>query len=271
MSINLSQIILPKSKVEIFLDRYQYFISIIATFIFFTEIPDYSFLVGLSPLNPLTWIGAFIFLSLPFIKKIGSMPKPLVIGLVLYVAIAILSLVTVSSDEDSMQDFRLRILSVLFICLMYVIYEQKSLTQVKYTLIAAVLFAVFNNFFELANPGIFSDLNVGRPAGLYINPTKTGAALIIGMLFGINVIKKQYRWLFVVIIGLGILCTFSRGPILGWLICLPLLIGARVFSDKRRTVVLPILILVAVASVANPLVLLTNYLARSNKSHQFRH
>ncbi len=259
MSINLSQIISPKSKIQTFLDRYQYFISIVATFLFFTEIPDYLFTINFLPLNPLAWIGTFAFLSLPFIKKITSMPKPLVIGLIFYTAIAIFSLMTVSSDEESMQDFRLRILSVLFICLMYVIYEQKSLTQVKYALMAAVFLSVFNNFFELANPGIFSDLNVGRPAGFYINPTKTGAALVIGMLFGINVIKKQYRWLFVLIIGLGVVCTFSRGPILGWLICLPLLIGARVLSDKRRTVVMPILILVAVVSVTNPLALLTNY------------
>ena len=259
MSINLSGIIPPKSKIQIFIDRYQYLISILATFLFFTEIPDYLSGVNILPLNPLAWIGIFTVLSLPFFKKIVSMPRPLVIGLILYLSIAIISLATMSSDEESMQDFRLRVLSVFFICLMYVIYEQKSLNQIKYALIAAALLAVLNNFIELANPGIFSDLNVGRPAGFYINPTKTGAALVLGMLLGINVIKKPFRWLFVLIIGLGIICTFSRGPILGWVVCLPLFIGAKVLSDRRRTVVMPILILIAVAVIANPLTLLTNY------------
>lgn len=263
MLINASQLILPKSKLQIFLDRYQYLLSIAATFLFFSEIPDYLFEGGLLPLNVLAWIGLFAALALPFARKIVTMPKSLIIGLVIYATIAILSVMTVSADEISMQDFRNRILSIFFVCLMYVLYEQKSLKQVKYAIIAAVILAIFNNFYELANPGIFSPLNVGRPAGLYVNPTKTGAALMLGMLLTITTIAKPLRWLFMLFVGLGILLTFTRGAILGWLIAVISLIAGRVLSNKRRTVIVPMLILVSFLVVINPLSALSNYFSGS--------
>jgi formate/nitrite transporter FocA (FNT family) len=259
MSINVSQLVLRKSSLQVFLDRYQYILSIAATFLFFSEIPDYLDVTKLLPLNPLAWIIIFSILALPFVKKIASMPKPLIVALLVYATISILSLATVRADETAMQDFRNRILSILFICLMYIIYEQRSLKQVKYALLAAVLMAVCNNFYELANPLAFSELNPGRPGGFYINPTKTGGALMLGMILSIDIIKKPYRWLFVLFVGCGIMLTFTRGAIAGWLICVPLLIAGRVLSDKRRTVVLPALLLVTFLIILNPLNTLSNY------------
>jgi O-antigen ligase len=259
MSIIPTPLALRRNKVEDFLDRYQYLISIVATFLFFSELPDYLGDQKFSPLNLLQWIGIFTFLSLPFFKKIVTIPKPLIFGMAIYFAIALFSIMTVSADEASMQDFRNRVLSIYFVCLMYVIYEQKSLKQVKYALIAAVILSVINNFFELANPGIFGTLNVGRPAGFYINPTKTGAALMVGLILTITSIKKSYRWLFAMFVGTGIMITFTRGAILGWAICIPLLIAGRVIADKRRTVLLPMLILIGFLAMSNPLQSLTNY------------
>jgi O-Antigen ligase len=259
MFTNISQLALPKSKLQVFLDRYQYLISIAATFLFFSELLDYLGDQKVLPLNLLQWIGIFTFLSLPFARKIATIPKPLSIGMVIYFAIALFSVLTVSADEVAMQDFRNRVLSIFFVCLMYVIYEQKSLKQVKYALIAAIILSVFNNFYELANPLGFGTLNVGRPAGFYINPTKTGAALMLGLILTITTIKKSYRWLFALFVGVGIMITFTRGAIIGWLICIPLLIVGRVITDKRRTAILPMLILIAFLSVSNPLQSLTNY------------
>jgi formate/nitrite transporter FocA (FNT family) len=263
MSINVSQLVLRKSSLQVFLDRYQYILSIAATFLFFSEIPDYLDVTKQLPLNPLAWIIIFSILALPFVKKIKSMPRPLIVGLLLYAIISSLSLATVRADEAAMQDFRNRILSIIFVCLMYIIYQQKSLKQVKYALLIAVLMSVCNNFYELANPLAFSELNPGRPAGFYINPTKTGGALMLGMILSIHTIKKPYRWLFVLFVGCGIMLTFTRGAIAGWLICVPLLIAGRVLSDKRRTVILPGLLLLTFLTILNPLNALSNYFGGS--------
>ncbi len=259
MSINPASLALPRNKVEVFLERYQYFISIVATFLFFSELPEYLGDQKILSLNLLEWIGIFTFLSLPFFKKIVTIPKPLIVGMVIYFAVSLFSVMTVSADEAAMQDFRNRVLSIYFVCLMYVIYEQKSLKQVKYALLAAVVLSVFNNFYELANPAGFGTMNVGRPAGFYINPNKAGAALMLGLILTITSIKKSYRWLFAIFVGMGIMLTFARSAILGWVVCMALLIAGRAIAAKRRTVVLPMLILIAFLATANPLQSLTNY------------
>jgi hypothetical protein len=259
MSINISQLVLPKSGLKIFLDRYQYLISIAATFLFFSEIPDYLDVTKVLPLNPLSWIIIFTILALPFARKIVTMPRPMIVAMSIYLVVSILSVATVSAGEAAMQDFRNRVLSVFFVCLMYVIYDQRSLKQVKYAILVAVLMAVCNNFYELSNPQAFSELNPGRPAGFYINPTKTGAALMLGMLLTVNEIKKPLRLLYVLFVGIGIILTFTRGAILGWVISVILLIAGRVIADKRRTVVLPLLLLVTFLAISDPLNSLTNY------------
>ncbi len=249
----------PSSKTEAFRDRYQYVVSIIATFLFFSDLPDYLFAAPIIPVIPLTWLVLFAAATLPFIKKVATIPKPLLIWMAIYLLIATLSLITVSADEASFMDYRAKILAVLFIAFMYATYQQKSLTHVKVTIVVVLLMTVGNTIFELLNPKFFTELNLGRPAGFYIDPNKTGCATMLGMLFGITAIKKQYRWILVLIAGIGIMATFSRGAILGWVVCVALLIGGKVLSDERRKIIVPAIILVVMLVMLNPLKTLTDY------------
>jgi O-Antigen ligase len=249
----------PRSTLKIFTDRYQYILSIAATFLFFSDFPDYIFTAKITPIVPLVWIGVIAVLSLPFIKKAGNIPKPLLLWMLFYIFMSILSLMTVSADEISFTDFRAKALSVLFIVLMYAMFQQKSVTHIKITIVLVVLISVGNNLFELLNPRIFTEVNVGRPAGFYVDPNKAGCALMLGMLMGITVIKKQFRWILVLIAGVGIMATFSRGAIIGWLICTVLLIAGRVLCDKRRKIIVPALVLVVFLASINPLKTMTDY------------
>jgi hypothetical protein len=264
MSINLSQLNLSKSGLQKFLESYQYIISILATIVFFSEVAEYLLDAKISPINALTWIAIFTLAALPFAKKIATMPRMMVIGMIVYLAVSILSLMTVSADEISVQEVRTRILSVYFVCLMYVIYNQKSLKHIKYTIVGIVIVSVFNNFIELANPQFFSEINVGRPAGFYINPNRTATAMMLGMLLTVYEIKKPLRLPYVLFVGMGILPTFTRSAIIGWIIAVILLTANRVLSDKRRTVILPLLTLITFLIIANPLQTLTNYFSGRN-------
>jgi hypothetical protein len=253
MSITLLQFAERKSKIQRFLDGYQYILSIAATFFFFSDLPDYLYSASFLPILPAVWIWVFVFLSLPFIKNIVTIPKPLVIWMVLYVLISILSLATISSDDLATKEFRIRISSLVFVCLMYVLYNQKSLKHIKYVIIAVVCMSVVNDFIELLNPKIFTELNVGRPGGFYINPNKAGCALVLGMIFTVDVFKKPYRWLYMLFVFGGIAATFSRGALLGWTLCALFLTIARVLSEKRRTVLISAVGLVLVLVLSNPL------------------
>jgi O-antigen ligase len=259
MSTTLLQFAAPKNKFQVLLDRYQYIFSIITTFLFFSNLPDYLHSAKILPVLPLTWISVFAFLTLPFIKKIATMPKPVLIWMGVYVFISVLSLITISSDEIAMKEFRTRILSLLFMCMIYAIYEQKSLQHIKYVVLAVVLMSVGNNFYELLNPRVFTELNVGRPAGFYINPNAAGCALICGLIFSIDVIKKQYRWLYLLVVFAGVMATFSRGAIIGWILCSLFLTISRTLSDRRRTVIVSMFSLVLLLALVNPFKTISDY------------
>jgi O-antigen ligase len=253
------QFVEPRSKIKVFADRYQYILSIVVTFLFFSDLPDYLFVAPLVPIVPLVWIGVVAVLSIPFLKKAANIPRPVVAWMLFYVLISLLSVMTVSADEISMTDFRSKVLSVLFIVMMYAIYQQKSIIQVKYTILAVMLMSVANNIFELLNPKVFTEANVGRPAGFYVDPNKTGCALMLAMLLSLTIIKKPYRWISILIAGVGIMATFSRGAILGWVICTVILVIGRVICEQRRKIILPAVILVFLLISLNPLRLLTDY------------
>jgi O-Antigen ligase len=266
MSIDLSIFAPAKSKSQLFLDRYQYFLSIVATFFFFSEIPAYCLDANILPFNVLAWIITFGLLSLPFVNKLANMPKPLVVAMGLYLSISLISFATVNGDDASTEELRKRLLAVLFVCMMYIIYEQRSFRQVKYALLAVILMSIFNNFYELLNPDAFATITSGRPAGFYLNPTKTGCALMLGMILTVNILKKPYRWLYVLLVGVGLLLTFTRGAIVGWVICVAILIGNRILSNKRRTVIFSMLILVSFLAIVNPLNSLGNYFSGGTNS-----
>jgi hypothetical protein len=254
-----------RSRSQVFADRYQYYVSIIATFLFFSYLPDYLDQVQRGPI-PLVWIGAIALLSLPFIKRVQSVPRPIWLWLGFYLGISMLSLLTVSSDDISFADFRAKVLSCLFILLMYANFQQKSITHIKYVLIVVVLLSVVNNFIDLHHPRIFTDLNVGRPAGFYIDPNQAGCAIMLGTIFGITAIPKQYRWILMAISGIGITITFSRGAIIGWVICLFIMTVGKVLSDRPARIIAPAIVLLLLLVSIDPLQSLTDYFKSTNEN-----
>ncbi len=255
----LEQFAKPRNRIQVAIDKYQHFVSIIATFLFFSNIPDYLYAAPIIPIVPLVWIGALAVFSIPFLKKAANIPKPLLAWMVFYLLISLLSLMTVSGDEISFTDFRAKALSVLFIVLMYALFQQKSVAHIKFTILVVVAMSVVNNMLELFSPRLFSESNVGRPAGFYIDPNQTGCALMLGMLLGINVVPKANRWIVLLVAGVGIMATFSRGAIIGWLICSIILIFGKVLSDQRRKILVPAVLLVIFLVSINPLQTLAEY------------
>ncbi len=77
--------------------------------------------------------------------------------------------------------------------------------------------------FDFVSPGIFYPIGteltvIGRASAMYINPTRAGEAIMITCMLAISVIKIRYRLPLLLLAGAGALVTFSRGPILIWLL-----------------------------------------------------
>ncbi len=77
---------------------------------------------------------------------------------------------------------------------------------------------------DFLNPGVFDPL--GRPEGggaeraaaTFVNPNKAGEAMLITLLLAIPVLRPPYRALLLLLVGAGVILTFSRGAILGWIL-----------------------------------------------------
>jgi O-antigen ligase len=230
-----------------YLFYYQAALAIGSVLVFFTFIDVYFFQIGKLP-PPLVLINLFMaggFLLLVFTRFaiLKSIPSELIIWCAGYLAISSLSfLVAVCfyADypfvEEAFPEVRIRILSELFLIIMYLIFAKDPQIQ-KWTRVAiclAVLLAIFNNLREVSDPFAFEKLNTsGRAAGYYINPNRTGCALILGMIFGLGVLPKTLRIPFALLVIFGTFLTFSRGAILGWFIVMAIFIQSGIITRKQ--------------------------------------
>lgn len=136
-------------------------------------------------------------------------------------------------SEDTWSEFWLRIVSALFIIMLLSVFSNSE-TQLwaRWVILIAVLAAVAVNCYELFHPFLFSNV-MGRSAGFYVNPNQCGAALVLGMILSISLLPPRLRLLFALITGFGILLTFSRGALVGWIISTIILIKVGEISLRR--------------------------------------
>jgi O-antigen ligase len=85
---------------------------------------------------------------------------------------------------------------------------------------------------DFAMPGLFypGDINgavLGRAAATFINPTTAGEALLHVFLLACAVTAFKYRSLLFLLVGAGVLVTFSRGSMIAWAVLLAILTWRR--------------------------------------------
>ncbi|MBD2577197.1 O-antigen ligase family protein [Oscillatoria sp. FACHB-1406] len=215
---------LALSRKDSFLDFYQIVLAIIAILLFFTNLDLYLYIAGIIPYPPTILIFGYALFSLPVVfSKYSSLPRYFIFWAIAFISISSLSLLIFDNSRVSypiaFQEFRLRILSTIFLGLMIVVFSKDGVIQkwVKKAILLAVILAVFNNIYDFFHPFVFCSCNLGRPAGLYINPNQSGYSLVLGMIFSIGVVKPKYRFYFWLFVGIGLILTLSRSAIIGYL------------------------------------------------------
>ena len=126
-----------------------------------------------------------------------------------------------------------RVLSMAFLMAMFVLLKQDAARRAAMTTAAAVaLFGVALNIYEWFTPLTFS-FSYGRSAGLYVNPNISGAALVTAMVLGITAVPPRLRETFALVVGLGVLLTFSRGALIGWTCATAVLMWSASIGARR--------------------------------------
>ena len=157
------------------------------------------------------------------------------------------------TNYDFARYFALRINAIGFLLTCVVIFDDpRVLRLTKQAVVIATLLGVAFDIYDLAHPGIFSNIP-GRGAGLYVQPNAAGMALVFGGLIGVSAIRRLWmREAFLLCVLVGVLSTISREAMLGFLVLLVGATLARVLPFRRLVIgVLAGIALCAALNVAN--------------------
>ena len=227
---------------------YQCLLAVGAIAIFFTKLDVYLGQRDFISLFPIHWIALFFVASFPILLSIKSIinyfPRSILTWSAFYLAISCFSILVALPSvpgipvETTIQDFETRILVIFSLLLMTVIFTTSNSWVILWTrraILAATFINIFNNIYEFFHPLSFGFIQkiAGRSAGFYLNANESAMALVVGMILSISLINKNYRFLFSILVLIGIIFTFSRGGLLGWLLALIMLITTRIIPRKQ--------------------------------------
>jgi O-antigen ligase len=215
---------------------YHSFLAIAAVIVFYTNVPIYLNVehgIGL----PWFWVIGFTALAIPVvftqITKAGFLDSPVMLWCLVYLWLALLGFFWSSQPDEAWQEVRWRVLTILNLVVFLALLAHPDINKLtRQVLVVGVLLGTAINIYELFVPMSFS-LVVGRSAGLYMNATTSALALVGGMIFAIGVLPTWFHGSFVLLTGVGVFLTFSRGGILTWLAALAGLIFTGKMSIKH--------------------------------------
>ena len=92
--------------------------------------------------------------------------------------------------------------------------EQFLVHRIQKVFAMLAVLSIVINCYDFAHPILTSV--PGRAAGLYVNPNIAGQFIAMAMVAGVTVLPRHLRLMFVLVCGLGVLLTFSRGAWILW-------------------------------------------------------
>ena len=173
--------------------------------------------------QPKDWILGLSLLSLPlwFFNprfKQDFLKVPLVLWCFGFIFVGMLWFLGSSQSEIAWREARGRLSAVMLMlsCLM-IFASPSAVRSARWAVVFAVLLGTALNIYEFFVPMTFSIVH-GRSAGLFVNSNISGEALVLGMILGMTVLPLFWRAPFLLVTGIGIFVTFSRGGIGAWVI-----------------------------------------------------
>jgi len=226
-----------------FIIYYQGFLAVAAIILFFTRIDVY--LQDHTSLIPLYWLMGFLLASLPLLpflfKKFDGISKNILVWAGAYIALISISILIQANFSD-LQFLEDQFRTIIFLFLMLTIFSYHPLITkwVKLTILSLTFLNVSMFIYEFFNPWAFHEVQraSGRSSGFYDDSNTAGIAIILGMIFTVDMIKPKYRLFYALFVFLGVASTFSRGSIAGWILVVGLFILTKVVPRYQMVFVL---------------------------------
>lgn len=198
---------------------YRKFCIVAAIGVFMTNFANFTEKWGIIPLY---WIFALIAISAPLLAS-GAMSqripvRPLMVWCAGFLVLSMIWYFPSAQNARNYQEIQTRTLSVIFILLVFFLTSRPQDQPLARTIVAlATMVSVGLNIYEVFNPLTFSKIP-GRSSGLFENSNQSGCAIMLGMIVSYGVIPPRLRVPFVTLAGIGIVSTFTRAAMLGWVL-----------------------------------------------------
>jgi len=197
----------------------------ICAFLLMTRIPDYGLTNPLPMPFPAPSFFVFILGAIATVAHLlqGRFPTDrmalwLFVWAGAYLLLGGSGLALAGFGDTPLEEFKNRIYAVISL---YGAFTLGRDPRGRRALVTALLLALALDLamagFEVLRPGTFSAVN-GRAAGLFLNPTISGMAMAATLLAAWGDLPAWSQGPLFGLVTLGVLGTFSRGSMLGWLL-----------------------------------------------------
>ncbi|RJG01288.1 O-antigen ligase family protein [Noviherbaspirillum sedimenti] len=246
--------VVPNKTRNGFLSWYQTIVLAGAVGVIYSNLPIYAYVLQPSLLPKFFFFGLFLLIAPLFITNFRALGayflSPFVLWALVLVILNIIHLAGSSIDssigENSLNSSYMepknaliltRIQYIVFaIFLGFSAFVSDKNSYLRTFIILAVLLpsAIILDFI---NPGLLYPIGtdgavLGRAAAMFINPTMAAEAVLLVFLFSCEATKAKYRMPLFILLGAGVLTTFTRSAMIAWVLLWPLLIAKRILPKS---------------------------------------
>jgi len=212
----------------------------------YLNLPIYLYVLNNAPLPKTIFFGVFFMITplmiLQYRALAAYLMSPFVLWAALFLALNLVHLMNFSATNevggmffaDNYGEARQSVITTRAQYILFAIFlgsavyisDHKRYLNVFILLMVLLPSAVMLDF---AMPGVLYPVEtdgavLGRAAATFINPTMAGEAILLVFLFGCAVTAVRYRLPLFLLSGAGVMITFSRSSIIGWVLVLFILI-----------------------------------------------
>jgi hypothetical protein len=233
---------------------YRHVLAIAAVILFFSGLPLFLSELELLAVRPVIWVIVYGLLAIPIVlASAQDCIKHNLLILIWSGAFACISLgwfIIGSQSDEAFEALRYRVITVTtLLFVMFTTMNTTSLVWARWAVAIWSLFSVCLNIYDLLNPFTVSGFP-GRASGVYLNPNLSAEALVLGMLLCVSLFSPVRRTWFVMLIGIGVVTTFSRAGLLAYAVGVVGLIFSRLIPARSFLMTVCSAALVATIAIA---------------------
>jgi len=229
--------------------KYKTLLFFVVNALIFLNLITYNGIVKLTPFPAYVIdLMLFILFMALYIKKRLSFPweNKIFLWLIYYFVINLIYFVFSEAGPDEFQYLKVIIFYIFFIVYTSLFFnlDDEELTLTRKTLLVIGVIATITLVIDYIDPGFFfkpflralSYYEPGRAAATYMNANIAGGAMVLFLIFTIDLIPKKWRFLYIFILFIGLFATMSRSNIMIFLFVLVIMFFQKKLNSKHLSI-----------------------------------